>query len=150
MLIDKISTLPLTPPMVVQSGTSVGDVVKNIQAGAVGCAVVCDGDELIGILTERDFLVKIVARDVDYSRPVDDFMTLNPVTLPSDAMIAEAVAIMVERDFRHIPITEAGHVGPIAVVSIRDVIALVAESFPEHVLNLPPRPHQKMPTREGA
>jgi signal-transduction protein with cAMP-binding, CBS, and nucleotidyltransferase domain len=150
MLIDKISTLPLTPPTVVQSGASVSQVVDKIQAGAVGCVVVCQGDKLIGILTERDVLIKVVARDVDYKTPVDEFMTPDPVTLPSSATIGDAVAIMVEKNFRHLPITEAGKAGPIAVVSIKDVIALVAESFPAHVLNLPPRPHQKMATREGA
>jgi CBS domain-containing protein len=150
MLVDKISTLPLTPPLVIQSGKSVGDVVEKIQAGAVGCVVVCQGDHLIGILTERDVLLKVVARDVDYSKPVDEFMTPDPITLPSHATIGDAVSIMVEHNFRHLPIIEAGHEDPIAVVSIKDVINLVAESFPAQVLNLPPRPHQKMEEREGA
>jgi CBS domain-containing protein len=150
MLIDKISTLTLTPPLIVQSGTSVGQVVDDIQRGSVGCVVVCAGDKLAGILTERDILLKVVARDIDYTKPVDEFMTPDPVTLPSDATIGDAVTMMIEHDFRHIPITETGTAGPIAVVSIKDVINLVAESFPAQVLNLPPRPHQKMRTREGA
>ena len=66
------------------------------------------------------------------------------------ATIGEAVNIMIEREFRHIPITEDGGEKPVAVFSIKDVIDLLAQSFPAHVLNLPPRPHQEMSTREGA
>ncbi len=150
MLTEKIGTLDRTPPVVVESGTSIGTVVEEIERGAVGCVVVCQGPKLIGILTERDVLVKVVARDVDYARPVDEFMTPDPITLPLSATIGEAVNIMIEREFRHIPITEDGGEKPLAVFSIKDVIDLVAQSFPAHVLNLPPRPHQEMSTREGA
>ena len=150
MLTEKIGTLDRTPPVVVESGTSIGTVVEEIERGAVGCVIVCQGPKLIGILTERDVLVKVVARDVDYATPVDEFMTPDPITLPLSATIGEAVNIMIEREFRHIPITEDGGEKPVAVFSIKDVIDLLAQSFPAHVLNLPPRPHQEMSTREGA
>ncbi len=150
MLTEKIGTLDRTPPVVVESGTSIGTVVEEIERGAVGCVVVCQGPKLIGILTERDVLVKVVARDVDYATPVDEFMTPDPITLPLSATIGEAVNIMIEREFRHIPITEDGGEKPVAVFSIKDVIDLLAQSFPAHVLNLPPRPHLEMSTREGA
>ncbi len=150
MLTDKIGTLDRTPPFVVQSGSSIGAAMDEFERGAVGCVVICEGEKLIGILTERDVLLKVVARDVDYGMPVDEFMTPDPITLPLSATIGEAVNIMIERDFRHIPITEDGGDRPLAVFSIKDVIELVAQSFPAHVLNLPPRPHQEMSTREGA
>ncbi len=150
MLTEKIGTLDRTPPVVVESGTSIGTVVEEIERGAVGCVIVCQGPKLIGILTERDVLVKVVARDVDYARPVDEFMTPDPITLPLSATIGEAVNIMIEREFRHIPITKDDGEEPLAVFSIKDVIDLLAQSFPAHVLNLPPRPHQEMSTREGA
>jgi CBS domain-containing protein len=150
MLTDRISTLAMTPPIIVQSGTSVEDTLDVIRKNSVGCVLVCEGDHLTGILTERDILLKVVARDVDYKSPVDDFMTREPVTLPSDALMGDAVQLMTERNFRHVPITESGAQIPVAVFSIKDVINLVAESFPAQVLNLPPRPHQKMEEREGA
>lgn len=150
MLTEKIGALDRTPPVVVESGTSIGTVMEEIERGAVGCVVVCLGPKLIGILTERDVLVKVVARDVDYATPVDEFMTPDPITLPLSATIGEAVNIMIKRGFRHIPITEDGGEKPLAVFSIKDVIDLLAQSFPAHVLNLPPRPHQEMSTREGA
>ena len=111
--------------------------------------LIASDKELIGIMTEHDILLKIVARDVDYSEPVDNFMTRDPETLPNDATLGEAVSLMSEKDFRHVPIIDKKTGEVIAIFSMRYVIDYLAESFPEQVINLPPRPHQKMTTREG-
>ncbi len=149
MLTDRINTLPLTPPVTVESGTPVGKVLDEVQTKRVGCVLVYEAGRMAGILTERDILLKVVARDVDYDKEtVDAFMTRDPATLSPDDTIGDAAALMAERHFRHIPII--GHDGAaIGVASIKDIIQLLAESFPEQVLNLPPRPHQKMETPEG-
>jgi CBS domain-containing protein len=148
MLTDRISTLPLTPPATVEAGTSVQQVVDEVQRRNVGCLLVYEGDHLTGIITERDVLLKVVARDVDYATPVEAFMTAEPVTLTLEDTVGDAANLMTERNFRHIPIVDGGG-RAVGVVSIKDIINLIAESFPEQVLNLPPRPHQKMETPEG-
>jgi CBS domain-containing protein len=149
VLTDRISTLPLTPPVTVQSGTSVGRAVEEIQKRNVGCVLVYEAGQMIGIITERDMLLKVVARDVDYgTRKIDDFMTRDPVTLSPDNSIGDAATLMTERHFRHIPVIAADGTAT-GIVSIKDIIQLLAESFPEQVLNLPPRPHQRMETPEG-
>ncbi len=101
-------------------------------------------------MTERDVLMKVVARDVDYDQPVDLFMTPDPRTLTSDRTIGEAISLMNNEGFRNIPIVDAQTGEAISLFRIRDVIYHLAESFPEHVLNLPPEPNQKMKTAEGA
>ncbi|MEO8458882.1 MAG: CBS domain-containing protein [Chloroflexota bacterium] len=148
MLTARISTLPLTPPVTVESGTTVGTLVDKVQQAKVGCVLVADGGRLVGIITERDVLLKVVARDVNYSDAVSKFMTPNPVTLSPDDTIGDAANIMNERNFRHVPVVDADGQAT-GIVSIKDIISIVAESFPEQVLNLPPRPHQKMETPEG-
>jgi CBS domain-containing protein len=111
--------------------------------------LVYEAGRMVGIMTERDMLLKVVARDVDYNTAkIDDFMTRDPVTLSPDDTIGDAAALMDERHFRHIPII-AGDGSAMGVASIKDIIQLLAESFPEQVLNLPPRPHQRMETPEG-
>lgn len=133
----------------VESGTPVGTVVEEIQNRRVGYVLIASAKKLIGIMTEHDILLKIVARDVDYSEPVDNFMTRDPETLPRDATLGEAVSLMSEKDFRHIPIVDKETGEAIAIFSMRYVIDYLAESFPEQVINLPPRPHQTMTTQEG-
>jgi CBS domain-containing protein len=146
----KIGSLTLAQPLIVQTGTSVGQVVEEFQKRTKGVVLVCNGNRLIGIMTERDVLMKIVARDVAYTEPVDQFMTPGPVTLKPGNTIGDAITLMNRERFRNIPIINEETGEAVAVFSIRDVINYLAESFPEKVINLPPRPHQTMTTREGA
>ncbi len=148
MLTARISTLALTPPVTVESGSSVARMVEQVQKQKVGCVLVYEFGSLVGIITERDMLLKVVARDVKYDEPVDQFMTRNPVTMSPEDTIGDAANLMNERNFRHIPVIGADGQAT-GIVSIKDIISIVAESFPEQVLNLPPRPHQKMETPEG-
>ena len=150
MLNEKIGTLKLAAPLCVEIGTSVGEVINEFQRHTIGCVLVCDGPKLVGIMTERDVLLKVVARDVSSEEPVEKFMTPGPVTFTPDRTIGDAIDLMDQENFRNIPIVSAETGEAIAVFSIKDVIDYVVESFPEQVMNLPPRPHQEMKTPEGA
>ena len=124
-------------------------VIETIQQAQAGSVLIVDGKRLVGIMTERDVLMKVVARHVDYDKPVDEFMTPNPRTLRPSDTIGDAINLMHEAGLRNIPIVdESGEA--IAVFRARDVIHHLAESFPAHVLNLPPRTNQQMKTAEGA
>jgi CBS domain-containing protein len=149
VLSDKIGTLAaLTEPVTVEIGTPVSDLLQQIRRHKVGCVLVTEGDRLAGIITERDILLKVVARNVPFTEPVEKFMTSKPVVLGPEKTVGDAVKIMNEMNFRHVPVVHADGRAH-GIVSIKDVITLVAESFPQHVLNLPPRPHQKMAQRDG-
>lgn len=149
MLSDKIRTLDLPRPLSVESGTSVRQVIKKVQHEAANCVLITAGGRLIGIITERDVLMKIVARDVDYEEPVDTFMTREPLTLTPDHTIGEAITLMNDEGFRHIPIIDPTTGEAISIFSVLEIINYLAEAHPEQVLNLPPRPHQLMTTPEG-
>ena len=148
MLTARISTLALTPPVTVESGSTVGSLVDTVQDKNVGCVLIVEAGRMVGIITERDMLLKVVARTLATAEPVDKFMTPNPVTISPDHTIGDAAALMNDRHFRHVPVVDANGQAT-GIVSIKDIISIVAESFPEQVLNLPPRPHQKMETPEG-
>ena len=149
MLADKIVTLKLGSPLFVASGASMRQVIEIIQQAQAGSVLILDGKRLVGIMTERDVLMKVVARHVDYDKPVDEFMTPNPRTLRPSDTIGDAINLMHEAGLRNIPIVDEGGEA-IAVFRARDVIHHLAESFPAHVLNLPPRTNQQMKTAEGA
>ena len=150
MLSDKISTLKLQPPLTVQSTASIGQVVDEVQRRCVGCVLVYEGRSLVGIMTERDVLMKVVARDVSSRYPVEQFMTPSPTTITPNHTIGEAIDLISRTEMWYIPVIDPNTGQAVAIFSIRDVINYLAESFPEKVINLPPRPHQKMTTPEGA
>ena len=61
-----------------------------------------------GIFTERDLLNKVVAKALDpAATPVSAVMTRNPMTVPPEMSVREAVLLMKERRFRHLPIVAA-------------------------------------------
>ena len=150
MLGEKIRSLKLPRPLCVSSGSTVRQVIETVQQQHAGAVLVCEARRPIGIMTERDVLMKIVARDVSYDEPVDRFMTRSPRTLTGDRTIGEAISLMNSEGFRNIPIVDAATGEATALFRIADIIHHLAESFPAHVLNLPPRPDQQMKTPEGA
>ena len=89
-----------------------------MQEHRVGCVVVEDGGRLVGILTERDALLKLAGRPLE-GIAVRDVMTPDPVVLRVDDTIAVAIHKMAVGGFRHIPLVRDGRVT--AIVSARDL-----------------------------
>ena len=88
--LDKVTT---QPPLVVDAGATLAETISRMQQGARGCAlVVGDAGRLAGIFTERDVLMRVAGHTIDYGQTaVRDFMTRDPVTLPSDSSVAFAL-----------------------------------------------------------
>ena len=87
----------------------------------VGALMVLDGDEIAGIITERDYLrrVAVVGR-TSRETSVSEIMTRPVVYAGSDTEIEEAMAIMTDRRFRHLPVVDGGRLR--GIVSIGDLV----------------------------
>ncbi len=146
---DPISSLGLPPPVSIGRDASVGAALAAVQTRGMGYVLVVDDGKPVGMMSEREVLMRIVARDVKYEQNVDTFMTHAPETLTSRDPIARAIQMLNEMGERNIPIVDdAGRA--VAVLRTVDIIHFLAEAFPAQVLNLPPRPHQLIPEPEGA
>ena len=137
--------------MTVEPGTSLADCVRAIQRTGTGDSVfVCDASgRLVGVLTERDVFARIVGGTVDLQQRVEALMTTDPKTLDLDDTIRDAIVLMQTGRYRNVPMVNANR-QLVGVVRQADIIRFLAESFPEELLNLPPRPHQRMKEPEGA
>ena len=79
-------------------------------------------DALLGIVTERDLMTRVLAKGLDPERTtVRDIMTPNPLCVPPETLVSDAVVIMLERGFRHLPIVGAGS-KILGVFSVRDAL----------------------------
>ncbi len=148
---ERLRVLSRRPPVTVAPGTSLAACLRSIQETGTGNSVfVCEADgRLVGVLTERDVFAHLVDGDIDLSQPVEALMTRDPRTLDLDQTIHEAIVLMQTGRYRNVPVVdENGQL--VGVVRQSDVIKYLAESFPEELLNLPPRPHQRMKEPEGA
>jgi CBS domain-containing protein len=145
---DLVEHAKAAEPLVVPPHTTVREVLSTLQLHNAGSLLICEGNKLIGIFTERDAL-RLMATSADLDVPIRDVMTKNPVTISRDAPIAEAVKLMSAGGYRRLPIVD--HDGSLAgVVKVSGILHYFVDHFPETVLNLPPKPNVIMPEREGA
>ncbi len=77
---------------------------------------------MLGILTERDLMTRVLAKALDAQKtPVSDVMTHNPLCVVPETAVSDAVLILLERGFRHLPVvSSAGQI--LGVFSIRDAL----------------------------
>jgi CBS domain-containing protein len=145
---EKLKALGHRDPVIVAPGSSIADAVAVMQQNGGEAVLVCAGTRLLGILTERDVLLKVLARGVDGDAEVDRFMTARPDTLTAESTVEEALQMMERGGYRTIPLVDQDG-RPDGVLRQQDILAFVAEAFPQEILNLPPRPHQVMEQPEG-
>ncbi len=145
----KIRHLPLRPPPLVERNASIREAVEAMKTKGLGCALICDRGNLVGLFTERDLLNKVIGERVNYSSAVEQFMTPDPAKLNLDDSVISAMRVMQEGDYRNIPLLDSE--GKAAgIVTVRDLVAYFAEHFPKEALNLPPDTSQTMREAEGA
>ena len=87
----------------------------------IGAVLVVEGDELLGILSERDYARKVALLGrASRDSPVRLIMTANVVCVPPNRTVEECMGLMTERRCRHLPVVENGRV--IGLVSIGDLV----------------------------
>lgn len=92
------------------------------RAGCGSVLVMEAPDTLLGIVTERDLMTRVLARGLDPEQTtVRDIMTPNPLCVPPETAVADAVVMMLERGFRHLPIVTRGN-KILGVFSMRDAL----------------------------
>ena len=104
---------------------TLGETATKMVDRRVGSVVVSDFGRLIGILTERDMLRAMADRTHPSQARVREWMTTEPITVTEATHAAEAARIMLENNFRHLPVMEGGRA--VGIVSIRDVAQWIAE-----------------------
>jgi CBS domain-containing protein len=102
--------------------TTVLDASTLMVERGIGGVVVCDGDRVAGIFTERDVLRRVVAVGRDPARTlVQEVMTTPVLTVARDTPLEACRATMTARRIRHLPVVDA--TGLVGLVSSGDVLA---------------------------
>lgn len=126
-------------PVVVRPSDSVDRVAKKLSKAQVGSAIVMKRDEIVGIITDRDILNKVVAKGKNPREvKVEEIMTPNPYTIEYDEDITDAAELMVERGIRRVIVTKLGK--PIGFLLAVDVLSAInsQEEEEEGVENIEP------------
>jgi CBS domain-containing protein len=115
-----------------RKSATVAEAVREMNDKGVGALVVTEAGRIVGMFTERDVLRRIVDADRDPAlTKVAQVMTRNPVTIDIGARVDEAMAVMTERRFRHLPVMDHGEV--VGMISIGDVMRWVTLSQEDQI-----------------
>jgi CBS domain-containing protein len=105
------------------------DAVKEMNKFKVGCILVMEGAELIGVFTERDVLTRVIAEERQpASCLVRDVMTVKPHTITEDSTIGQTMDLFHNMRCRHLPVIEPASGRVKGMISIRDVSRWLADA----------------------
>ena len=86
---------------------SVADIAGEMKRLNVGAMPICDGDRLVGIITDRDIAVECVAAGMDPKAcQAREFMTYHPITISPDEELGEAFRLMMREQVRRLPVVD--------------------------------------------
>ncbi len=116
----KVHTVPVT--------ATVLDAARVMNGARIGAVVVLDDGAMVGILTERDILTRVVSPEAEPSRTfVAQVMTREVLTCEPETRISEARQVMRERRVRHLPVVEDGKL--LGMLSIGDMNLVETETL---------------------
>lgn len=101
--------------------TTVRDAAMEMAQRRIGAVLVVQGGSMVGIFTERDGLFRVLAQGLDpAATTLAEVMTRNVMTIAPDRPLLQALHIMHENGFRHLPVVQGGV--PRGIISIRDAL----------------------------
>lgn len=108
--------------------TSVSEAARLMAKKNAGAVMVLEDKRLVGIFTERDAVIRVIAKGRDAQKTaLAEVMTPDPRTVAPDETYGHALLIMFENGFRHAPVVENGL--PIGIVSARNAMDPDLEEF---------------------
>jgi len=119
----------------VTADASVFDAIKIMAERAIGSLLVMQGDELQGIVTERDYARKVIVKGrSSQTTEVGEIMTAKVCTASVQDTVNNCMTVMTERKIRHLPVVDEGKV--IGMISIGDLVEAIISDQKEEIEHL--------------
>jgi CBS domain-containing protein len=109
-------------------GDTLEQAARKMWQQQTGSLLVLEGNDLLGIVTERDVL-KAVATGMPLDTPISDVMSKDLITVGPGTSLREAAGIMTEKWIRHLPVLDGGKL--VGIVSQRDLSGVLAGALNE-------------------
>ena len=115
--------------------SNVFSAIEKMAEIAAGTALVMKGEQLVGILSERDFIRKIYLEEIcGESTTVAEVMSINVLTVTPKDELERCMEIMTDERIRHLPVLEKNKV--VGIISIGDIVKHMADAKAAEIKNL--------------
>ncbi|GAA2632859.1 CBS domain-containing protein [Streptomyces vastus] len=127
---QKVREIMTSAPVAVGTRTAVSEVAHRMRDEDIGAVLVAEGNELRGLVTDRDLVVRVLAEDKNPAdTTVQSACSPELVTVTPDDEVGRAVQLMREHSLRRLPVVEGKT--PVGIVALGD---LAIERDPESAL----------------
>ncbi len=108
------------PPVSVSPDATLVEAASVMESAAIGALCVLDGEEIVGIVTDRDLVCRAIAQRVDHDARIDSVMSSPVVTLQDGADLHDAFSVFRENPIRRLPIVRSGRF--VGMLSVDDLL----------------------------
>ncbi len=100
--------------------TTASQIAKMMEQGGIGAVLVKENENLVGIITDRDFATKIAANNLPFDTPVGKIMSSPLITINHDEQISTAAEMMTSKKIRKLAVSENGNI--IGLITSTDLV----------------------------
>jgi len=124
----KIADAMTKSPVIVGPEESIFNCVKKMIKSGVGSLLVMDKGKLLGIITEKDMLTKVMARNLDIKKiPVEKVMSKKPISVSSEEDLYDAMLLMSREEVRRLPVVDKGEL--VGLLTYKDVLSIQPDLY---------------------
>jgi CBS domain-containing protein len=120
-----VATLINRSPITIETTASIRETAQKMVRDRVSAMLVTDEGRLRGIVTDRDFRSRVVAKNLAIEDSISSIMTPNPTLLDGESLAYEAALLMMQENIHHLPITNGDKL--LGMVSRSDFMRLETE-----------------------
>ena len=124
----RVSELFRKPPATLPADATLSDAATLMDEKVVGAIVVVDDGRPVGIVTDRDIVLRGVANRLPSDARIDAVMSTDLVTIPAGADLTVAVGVFEERDFRRLPLVDIDD-RVVGMITVDDLVVHEVAAF---------------------
>jgi len=109
----------------VNPNTTALQIAKMMEQGGIGAVLVKENENLVGIVTDRDFATKIAANNLPFDTPVKKIMSSPLITINHDETISNAAEMMTGKKIRKLAVSDNGNI--IGLITSTDLVNQLAK-----------------------
>lgn len=111
------------------------EAIKHMAEHRIGALLVMRGEQLVGVMSERDYARKVILQGRSSSQTaVSDIMSIAPLTVSPDTDVFDCMRLCTDSRVRHLPVVQDGKV--VGVISIGDLVKAVIDAQAEQIEHL--------------